>query len=125
MTIQKIKTPGGETLVVLPLAEYDRLREAAEDAADTKAANAALARIAGGEEEALTSEEVKAMLKQPTPLAFWRRKRGLTQAQLAGKLGISQPYLAALEAGKRKATPRSSSGSPRKLGLRMEDLVAD
>lgn len=114
-----LKTPGGEELVVLPLAEY----EALVDARDTIDHAATLAEIAGGRQEALTAEEVEAALAEPSPLAFWRKRRGLTQAALAQAAGISQPYLAGLEQAKRKGNPELLLRLARALSVRMEDLV--
>lgn len=121
MTIQTIKTSAGETLVILPLNEYEALEEAADAARHTTV----MAKLRRGESETLTSKEVKALLAAPTPLAFWRRKRGLTQSALAKRASISQSYLASLEAGKRKGDPALVKRLARALALRMEDLVAD
>lgn len=41
-------------------------------------------------------------LAAPTPLAFWRRKRGLTQAALAEQIGVTQAYLSEIESGKKE-----------------------
>ncbi|MBV9114164.1 MAG: helix-turn-helix transcriptional regulator [Hyphomicrobiales bacterium] len=121
MTIQTIKTAAGETLVILPLDEY----EALEDAVDAARHVTVMAKLARGESEALTSKEVRTLLAAPTPLAFWRRKRGFTQSALAKRAEISQSYLASLEAGKRKGDPALVKRLARALTLRMEDLVAD
>jgi transcriptional regulator with XRE-family HTH domain len=41
----------------------------------------------------------------------------LTQAQAAARLGVSQPYLAMLEAGKRRLTPELARRAVGALGL--------
>jgi DNA-binding XRE family transcriptional regulator len=117
MSFQTIKTPGGETLVVLPLDEYEDLRDAA-DYAKAKAARRP-------DEELLSVEEALAHAEAPTPLHFWRRKRDLTQAALAKAVGISQSYLADIERGARKGDPELYKKLARELNVRMEDLVAD
>ena len=94
-------TPGGEEIVILPAAAYLRLVETAEDARDVRLAEEARAEIAAGNSELLTQEEVEAFLSATSPLAFWRRRRGLTQAALAKQVGVTQPYLAQIESGKR------------------------
>jgi len=119
MTYATVKTPGGEELVVVAKAEFDAMR----DALDASEHARAMAEIASGREELLTIEEVAAALAAPTPLAFWRRKRSLTQAALAKTAGISQSYLAALEAGRRKGDPGLFLRLSRALRVRMEDLV--
>jgi DNA-binding XRE family transcriptional regulator len=119
MTHTIVKTPGGEELVLLPRAEFEALT-AALDAAEHRNA---LAAVTAGALETLTGEEVAAALEEATPLAFWRKRRTLTQTALAGAAGISQPYLAALEKGERKGDPALFLRLSRALRVRMEDLV--
>jgi Helix-turn-helix len=66
-----------------------------------------MAAVARGEQELAAEETVAA----PTPLAFWRVRRGLTQKQPSQTAGVSQSYIAGLEAGRR--WPRFSSASSR------------
>jgi DNA-binding XRE family transcriptional regulator len=120
MTVTLITLPGGEELAILPRAEYEALRDAA-DAAVHARAMASLA--AGG--DALTADEVLEALEAPTPLAFWRKRRSVTQAALAKAAGISQSYLAQIEAGDRKGDPAHFLRLAKALGVRMEDLVAE
>jgi DNA-binding XRE family transcriptional regulator len=100
---QIIKTPEGAEMVVLPKHEYDALLSALEDAEDVLVAERSLARIAAGQEELITSAEMEEYLDAPTPLAFWRKKRGLTQAALAKTVGVTQAYLSEIESGKKEA----------------------
>src|SRR5215207_9959088 len=100
---QTIQTPSGEEMVVLSRAEYDALVSATEDLEDILAAERSLARIAAGEEELITDAEMSDYLDAPTPLAFWRKKRGLTQAALAERVGVTQAYLSEIENGKKEA----------------------
>ena len=79
--------------------------EALIDAIDAAQALAGAGGIARGELETLTSDEVSALIDATTPLAFWRVKRGYTQAELATAIGISQSYVAALESGASKGDP--------------------
>jgi DNA-binding XRE family transcriptional regulator len=118
---QKITTPQGETLIILPLADYQALL----DAADVAGAKAAMGAVARGEIELLTADEAMALVDAPTPLAFWRKKRGLTQAALAAATSISQNYLSGLESGTRKGDPLHFKKLAAALRLRMEDLVAE
>ena len=100
---QSIQTPSGEEMVVLPRAEYEALITAVEDLEDALAAERSIERIAAGETELIPDTEVDAYLDAPTPLAFWRRKRGLTQAVLAEKVEVTQAYLSEIEGGKKEA----------------------
>ncbi|RMB13026.1 helix-turn-helix domain-containing protein [Eilatimonas milleporae] len=47
---------------------------------------------------------VKLELEGNTPLAAWRKYRGLTQAGLAEKAAVRQPYISAIESGKQPGT---------------------
>ena len=49
----------------------------------------------------------------------------MTQARLSAEAGISQPYLAQLEAGRRVGDVLTLRALARVLGVRIEDLVAD
>src|SRR5436853_88767 len=69
------QNPTGEPIVILPEAEFERLRELAEEAEDAAIIARSMADLAAGREELLTTEEVEALLAARTPLAFWRKKR--------------------------------------------------
>ena len=65
-------------------------------------------------------------LAASTPLAFWRKHRGLTQAELADAAAVTQPTIAQLESGqKRSADIRIHVRMAKRLRVRIEDLVAD
>jgi len=113
-----VVTPSGEELVLLARTDFDAMRERIDAAAH----EATMAAVARGEQDMLTAEET---LDAPTPLAFWRRKRGLTQKQLSQAVGVSQSYIADLEVGRRKGDAGLVKRLARALRLRMEDLVAD
>ena len=103
---QMIKSPSGEELVVLPRADYDRLvamaAEAEEDLADVAAYDAAVAELANGGASPLPAELSALLLKYKSRLAAARRWRGMTQADLAAKVGVGQGYLSDLETKRRK-----------------------
>jgi len=112
------RTPGGEELVVMAREEYDTLQDAAVAAARIRD-------LAEGREELLTSVEVEALLKAPTPLAFWRKKRRLTQTVLANDVGVSQNFLSDVERGKAIGDVVLYAKLARRLGISIEDLVPD
>ena len=115
---QIITSPSGEELVVLPRRDY-------EDLVDALAAGKVEAALAAGREELLTAEETSALVAAPTPLAFWRKKRGKTQSQLAAEIGVSQNFLSDLERGKATGDVRLYGKLARCLGLRIDDLAPD
>jgi len=57
-----------------------------------------------------------------TGLKAMREKRGLTQRKLAHDLGISQNYIAAIEAGARKAGPKLQDALVKYFRCSFEDL---
>ena len=73
----------------------------------------------------LTAEEISALVAAPKPLAFWRKKRGKTQSQLAAEIGVSQNFLSDLERGKATGDVRLYGKLARCLGLRIDDLAPD
>src|SRR6202022_3699077 len=90
------KSPKGDDIVILSRKEYDRLLVAAnEDVIDATIARKAIAR----NEETLSEAEMDELLAARTPLAFWRKKRGLTQADLAKTAKIAQGFLSEIESG--------------------------
>lgn len=117
MSIQTIVSPSGDELVVMSRQEYQDLLDARDHAAAMRA-------VAAGA-DTLTDAELDDYLAAPTPLAYWRKRRGMTQAQLAASLAISQPYLAQLEAGKRTGDVTLYARLAEALQLRIEDLVPD
>lgn len=88
----------------------------------------AMAAHARGEDPGPTDAEMDACLAAPTPLAWWRKRRDLTQAKLAGAARMSQPYLAQLECGRRvSADIAVYARLAKRLEVRIEDriVVAD
>lgn len=115
------KSPKGDDIVILSRKEYDRLLVAAnEDAADAAIAMKAIAR----NEETLTEAEMDELLGAKTPLAFWRRKRGLTQAQLAKATGIAQGFLSEIEAGHKTGAVDALRRIASALGVSLDDIAS-
>lgn len=118
--VQKIVTPGGETMVVVPEADYEALL----DAADIADANRVLAEIAAGRQEWVPSEIVDRLLDGENRVRVWREYRDLTAADLAAKAGISPAYLSELETGKKTGTVETLRKLADVLKLDIDDLVA-
>jgi DNA-binding XRE family transcriptional regulator len=116
MTAKLITTPGGEKLAILPADEF-------EDLCDQLAHATAMADYRSGREEALTLDEVDALLAAPTPLAFWRAKRGMTQAKLAKAAGTTQPHIADLESGKHGGSLEIMARIAKALRVKIDDLA--
>ena len=117
--MQKIVTPKGETLVVLPLEEY----EALVDAADISAADKVRAEIEAGRDELVPDAMVGRLISGESPIRVWREHRGMSATALAERAGISAGYLSELESGKKAGgidTLRRIAGA---LGLVIDDLL--
>ena len=93
MNAQTIISPTGERLIVLAEADYKRLVEVAEEAADIAAVEIFRRKLAAGEEELVPAEIVNRILNGENRIRVWREHRGLTSDALAGKAGIAPGVL--------------------------------
>lgn len=117
---QKIVTPSGETMVVLPLSEYEALL----DAIDVAAANRVVANVAAGRDEFVPEALVDRLLGGENRIRVWREHRALTASELASRAGISAAYLSELEAGKKSGSVDALRKLATALNLDIDDLVA-
>lgn len=119
------KTPKGDDIVILSRAEYDALAtgQRDEDVADAAHANRILADIARGSETLLTSEQVDGLLAAKTPLAFWRKHRGLTQQTLSKLVGVAQGFISQIENGSKTGDVQTLAAVARVLEISLDDLV--
>jgi DNA-binding XRE family transcriptional regulator len=123
MDVQTITTPSGERLVVITEANYKRLVEAAEDAADLAEVSKFQRRLAAGEEELVPADVVERLLSGENRIRVWREHRGMSATALAEKANIAQPFLSQLETGKREGTVETLRKSAASLSLTIDDLV--
>jgi DNA-binding XRE family transcriptional regulator len=118
MTIQITISPDGQRLVTMSAEDY-------QDLIDARDAEAAMRAVAAGTLQTLSGVDVDAYLAAATPLAFWRKHRGLTQADMAREIDVSQPYLAQLENGRREGSVSVYQRLARRLGLSVDELLPD
>jgi DNA-binding XRE family transcriptional regulator len=114
----------GEKMAVLPVAEYERLIELAEDNADVIAAEKAAERRRGGEEY-LPAELVDRILDGENPLRVWRQYRNLSLKQLAEKSGVGLSYISELERGLKNGPGHVWAKLSRSLNVTVEDILPD
>ena len=99
---QTFAAPDGTEMVILEAAEYARLKQLAgevEENQDVADARKALAEIRDGA-GTMPAEVLDLILDSDlTPLAAWRRHRGLSQAELARRAGLSQVWISRIERG--------------------------
>jgi transcriptional regulator with XRE-family HTH domain len=119
------KTPRGDDIVILSRAEYDALiaGQRDEDTADAVYANHLLADIKSGTETLLTSEQASQLLDAKTPLAFWRKHRGMTQDALAKLIGVAQGFVSEIESGTKTGDVQTLAAMARVLSISLDDLV--
>ena len=119
------KTPLGDDIVILSRAEYDALTfgRSDEDAADAARANNILADIERGTETLLTSEQASQLLEAKTPLAFWRKHRGVTQEALSKSVGVAQGFISEIENGAKTGDVQTLAVIARALEISLDDLV--
>lgn len=123
MQTQTIVTPGGERLVILPEAEYNRLMDLVEDAEDAASVELFKARLARGAEEPLPVWFVERSINGENRLKLWRELRGLTMAALAEKSGVGQPYISEIEAGKKEGSVATLKKLADALRISVDDLI--
>jgi DNA-binding XRE family transcriptional regulator len=123
MTVIRTTTPTGDPIVIMSEAEFERLRELAEDAEDIAAGSRVQAALAAGWEELLTGDELDALREAPSPLAFWRKKRNLSLDDLAERTGADLESLGAVERGERLGDVHLYQGLAQELRVDIEDLI--
>ncbi len=117
--MQTITTPNGETLVVLPLADYERLI----DKADIAKADRIVADIAAGREEVVPAEIVRRLIAGENRIKVWRTHRGLSGRDLADGAGVSAPFLSQLESGKKEGSVSVMKRIAAVLRVDLDDIV--
>ena len=110
--------------MTLSRADYNRLLNAEQDLADAAQHARVMAEVAAGM-PMLTSAEMDDYLAAPSPLAFWRKRAGKTQAALATEASISQAFLAQLEGGKREGSVSVLASLAKALGVKVDDLIEE
>jgi DNA-binding XRE family transcriptional regulator len=97
---QTFAAPDGTEMVILKASDYARLKRlAGEEEADAVDALRALAEIRDGA-GMMPAAVLDLILDEGlTSLAAWRRHRGLSQADLARRAGLSQVWISRIERG--------------------------
>jgi DNA-binding XRE family transcriptional regulator len=111
-----ITTPKGERLAILPAEEY-------EDMSDALIHAQAMSDYREGRDESITLAEMRVLLDAPTPLAFWRAKRGMTQASLAEAAGLTGADIEAIESGSVAVAPEVMAKIAAVLRVRDDELL--
>jgi DNA-binding XRE family transcriptional regulator len=118
-----ITTPNGDRMAVIPVEEYERLVEAAEETTDVRAYDEAKRRLASGQDELLPSAMVNRILDGENALRVWREHRGLTLKELADKAQVSAPFVSQIEKGQREGSVETMRKLADALKISVDDLI--
>ncbi len=118
--VQLIRDGSGRpTFAVLPIADYERLLEASDEAAGVRAFDS----FRAIRPETYPAEVVDQLVNGEHPLRVFREYRGLTQAQLGEIVGLKQAYVSQIEAGARAGTAEVLKRIAEALRVDLESLI--
>ena len=117
MKLQTIEINGAPCAIV-PIRDYDELRDALEDAADREALRQSRA---SGEE--LVPGALVDRLGGGNPVRVWREYRGLTATALARRAKVSDAELSAIENGAVTGSVQALRDIADALGVTVDDLL--
>lgn len=121
MTVQIVEI-GGQKMAMLPIADYERLVDIAEDKADALAAAEAERRRRDGEEY-LPASLADCILNGGSALKTWRKFRGRTLGELAQAVGTTQATLSRIETGKMQGRPALWRAMAETLNVSVDDIL--
>lgn len=110
---------GRAAFAVLPIAEYERLLDAADEAAAVQAFDAYKATPP----ETFPSEVADRLLQGDHPVKVFREYRGMTQSQLAQAADLKQAYVSQIEAGSRNGSVDALKRIADALRVEINDLT--
>ena len=116
--VQYLDVKGRKAFAVLPISEYEKLLDAAEDARDLAIA------VAAEGAETFPAAIAERIIAGESPLRVYRDHRGLTQAKLAGRAGVGQDVVSRIELGKMTGTVDTLAALAKALGVTVDDLIA-
>ena len=121
MTVQIVEI-AGQKMAMLPVDDYQKLLDVAEDRADAIAAIAAEQRRAGGEEY-LPAELVDRIMSGESALRVWRNYRGMSAKALADCAGARVATISEIENGKAQGKPALWRALAEALDVSVDDIL--
>ena len=110
-------------MVTIPAAEYQALLGTAENFADLRTYDRAMAAIARGDEELVPEAFAKRLIAGESPVRVWRELRGLTQTALAAASGVNRVQIANIESGAKSGSVATLRKLADALGIGLDDLA--
>ncbi len=123
MKAQIIEKDGKPEFAVISYDDYRHCLELLEDEADARVVAEFHDAYFAGREFMVPDEIMRRELAGESPIKLWREHRGLTQQELAKRVGISKPYLSQIETGKRQGTIETLSFIAGALGIPLDILT--
>jgi DNA-binding XRE family transcriptional regulator len=123
MKAQIIEKDGIPEFVVISYADYLHFLGLLEEDCDGQAVAEFQEACGAGREFLIPSETLRRELDGESPVRLWREHRGLTQQELAKRIGTSKPYLSQIENGKRKGTVETLKAIARALDVPLDVLT--
>jgi transcriptional regulator with XRE-family HTH domain len=113
---QRFITPDGIPMVILPAVDFERLIASSDGAVASVVGQAGLA-ARSSSTGAMPSAVLDFILSgETTAVGAWRQYRGLSQAHLALKAGLSQVFVSKIERGESHGTPKTRAALASALG---------
>lgn len=114
-------TLAGEEYVVVPRADYDALRSAAQEEISD---NTLLAQILEDpDEEWVAADVVRRIAVGENPVRVWRTYRGMKAGDLAVAAGVAASYLSDIENGKKPGSVSTLKRIAAALDVALDELA--
>ena len=123
MTVQIVEI-AGQKMAMLPVADYERLIDLAEDKADIFAAFESENRRKEGEEY-LSAEMVDRILSGESALKVWRKYRSLSLEELGFAVGVTKGFLSQIENGISRGSPSLWRKLAEALKVSADDILPE
>jgi DNA-binding XRE family transcriptional regulator len=121
MTVQIVEI-AGQKIAMLPIADYQRLVDVAEDRADIVAAADAERRRTEGEEY-VPAALVEQLCSGVNPVRAWRKHRNLNQKSLGQMVGCSAAHISQIENEEKGASALLWRKLADALHVSVDDLI--
>ena len=109
-----------QKFVLVPIEQYNQLLadlEMLRDIRDFRAAKTV-------DEETFPAEVIdRLILNEENPIKVYRKYRGLTQKQLADKVGVQRAYLAEIETGRKSGSVKTLKATAEALGVDLMSIL--
>ncbi len=110
-------------MVTIPAAEYRALLGTAENFADLRAHDNAMAAFARGGEELAAEAFAKRLIAGESPVRVWRELRSLAQAAVSAASGVNRVQIANIESGTKSGSVATLRKLADALGVGLDDLA--